>query len=177
MKFNNKIILYIFIIIISLNSTGCSSIKYINEMKSVKETQEKIPVPKNYLDNIVKKYIGPQGIQPNFGGKTFYDYKIIGSEKNKDTIKIYLYYTGQEYYIENNKLVEGTGGNSFATVTIKKENNNYRLINYEVPKSSVEEDNLKIFPKSIRKKAIKSTVPSSENIKKDADAYFKKFKN
>lgn len=173
MKFK-KMILYVFIIIISLNTTSCSFVQPINKIKSMKETQETTPIPKNYLDNIIKKYIGPEGIQPYFGGKTFYDYKIIDSEKNNNIIKIYLYYIGQEYYIENDELVEGTGGISLATVIIKKESNNYKLENYEVPKSPEEEENLKIFPKPIRKKALKTTKPSSNNVQKEAEAYFKK---
>ncbi|NFD42956.1 hypothetical protein EXN36_19100, partial [Clostridium botulinum] len=159
MKFK-KIILYIFIVIIPLSITGCS----INQITT--------PVPKNYLDNIVKKYVGPEGVQPSFGGKTFYDYKIIDSEKSKNIIKIYLYYIGQEYYIEDDKLVEGTGSASFATVTIKKENNNYKLVSYEVPKSPAQEDTVKIFPKSVRKKAIHANTPSLKNIEKEAETYF-----
>ncbi|EPY2273015.1 hypothetical protein ACXAUS_001871 [Clostridium sporogenes] len=174
-----KTFIYVFIMIMFLSITSCSFVqpKPINSTKSIKEIQATTPIPKDYLDNIVKKYVGPEGIQPYFGGKTFYDYKIIDSEKSNDIIKIYLHLIGQEYYIEDDKLVEGTGGEDFATVTIKKENNNYKLESYKVSKELEQEESLKIFPKSIRKKAIKENNISFENVQKEAETYFKKSKN
>ncbi|KEI77632.1 hypothetical protein G4W71_05395 [Clostridium botulinum] len=172
-----KTFIYVFLMIMSLNITSCSFVEPINPTKSIKEIQATTPILKSSLDNIVKKYVGPEGMQPYFGGKTFYDYKIIDSEKSDDIIKIYLDLIGQEYYIEDDKLVMGTGGAFFASVTMKKENNNYKLVSYEVPKSIETEESIKIFPKSIRKKALRTDTPSLKNIEKEAETYFKKTKN
>ncbi|WP_434282402.1 hypothetical protein [Clostridium botulinum] len=172
-----KTFIYVFLMIMSLNITSCSFVEPINPTKSIKEIQAITPIPKSSLDNIVKKYVGPEGMQPHFGGKTFYDYKIIDSEKSDDIIKIYLYLIGQEYYIEDDKLLEGTGGADYATVTIKKENNNYKLVSYEVSKLLEAEESVKIFPKSIRKKALRTNTPSFKNVEKEAKTYFKKTKN
>ncbi|BDB00532.1 hypothetical protein [Clostridium botulinum] len=172
-----KTFIYVFLMIMSLSITSCSFVQPINPTKSIKEIQATTPIPKDYLDNIVKKYVGPEGMKPNFGGKTFYDYKIIDSEKSDDIIKIYLCYIGQEYYIENDKLVMGTGGVDYATVTIKKENNNYKLVSYKVSKALETEESIKIFPKSIRKKALRANTPSLKNVQKEAETYFKKTYN
>ncbi|ABS42490.1 hypothetical protein [Clostridium botulinum] len=172
-----KTFIYVFLMIMSLSITSCSFVEPINSIKSIKEIQATTPIPKDYLDNIVKKYVGPEGMQPYFGGKTFYDYKIIDSEKSGDIIKIYLDLIGQEYYIEDDKLAMGTGGAFFASVTMKKENNNYKLVSYKVSKELETEESLKIFPKSIRKKALRTNTPSLKNVEKEAETYFKKTKN
>ncbi len=43
--------------IMSLSITSCSFVQPINSTKSIKEIQATTPIPKDYLDNIVKNML------------------------------------------------------------------------------------------------------------------------
>jgi hypothetical protein len=148
-------------------------------IKSQALKQETQPIPQATLDNIIKKYVEPISVKPSFEGKAFCDYKIIDSTKKDDMIHIYISLLGQEYYTKNNKLYEGTGGVFYAILTIKEQNNNYNFVNCNISRAEEEEDSLRIFPKSVRKKLGKSSERnyfnnfSSSKVRQKAEAYFK----
>lgn len=176
-----KIAIYFSLVIVCLNLTSCSFIEPVPKKSLDKITKEHVEhIPKEALDRIIKEHVEPISVKPSFGGKPFCDYKIIDSEKNDNTIKIYLWLMAQEYYVENDKLVEGTGGGFSAVLTIKQEDNNYKYVDCNISRAVETEESLKIFPKSIRKKANeKSTFEKSslDKIQKDAETYFKTTKN
>ncbi|MBV4446146.1 hypothetical protein KM799_05975 [Clostridium tyrobutyricum] len=169
--------MYFLILMIALMTSGCSLIK----SQTLKQATP--PIPQATLDNIIKKYVEPISVKPSFGGKAFCDYKIIDSTKKYNMIDIYISLLGQEYYIKNNKLYEGTGGVFYAVLTIKEQNNNYNFVNCNISRAEEEEDSLKIFPEAVRKKLGKSSERnyfnnfSSNKIRKKAEAYFKMVKN
>lgn len=134
------------------------------------------PIPKYTLDSIIKKNVEPTSIPLSFGGKAFCDYKVIASEKDNNMIKIYLSLRAQEYYVKNNKLFMGTGGDFYAILMVKQQNNNYKFVNCTISRADEPDDAVKIFPKSVRKKALKSPSfddSSSKKLQKDAETYFK----
>ncbi|WP_251861343.1 hypothetical protein [Clostridium sp. Marseille-Q2269] len=171
-----RTIKWIFLIIMSLGLIGCRFVKPINPSKALEE----YPIPKNSLDKIINEHVEPISVKPSFGGKPFCNYTIIGSDKNNNTIKIYLILLAQEYYIKDDKLVEGTGGEFDGILTIKQENNNYKFIDCNISQQIQTEESIKIFPKHIRKKALKIHMESSSSdssikkIEKKAETYFKK---
>jgi hypothetical protein len=169
MYFKKKSYMYIFPIILCL---GLISFLYVKSVKSDKS----VSIPKYTLDKIVKENIQPISLKPSFGGKIFCDYKIISSEKNNNKIELYLWILAQEYYINNNKLVKGTGGQFPAVLIIKKENNKYKFISCNISRAEETDESINIFPKSIRNKALqlsKIDTDSIKNIQKDAENYFK----
>ncbi len=152
-------------------------------IKSETLKQAASPIPQATLNNIIKKYVEPISVKPSFGGKAFCDYKIIDSVKKDDILHIYISLLGQEYYTKNNKLYEGTGGVFYAILTIKAQNNNYNFVNCNISRAEEEEDSLKIFPETVRKKLGKSSERdyfnnfSSNKVRQKAEIYFKMVKD
>ncbi|WP_190285326.1 hypothetical protein [Clostridium sp. JN-1] len=159
------------LIITLLAVIGCSSIQPASPKQ-----EAAAPIPKYTLDSIIKKNVEPTSIPLSFGGKAFCDYKVIDSEKDNSTIKIYLFLLAQEYYVKDNKLLMGTGGDFTAVLTVKQENNNYKFVNCNISRAEETDESLKIFPKSVRKKAAKDPGfddSSLKKLQKDAETYFK----
>lgn len=170
-----KIFICIFLFIISLTLTDCSIIKSTESIKPVKE----ILIPKHTLDKIIKENVEPICIPMSFGGKPFCTYKVIDLEKKDNTIKIYVWLLCEEFYVKNNKLIMGTGAEFPSVIVITKENNNYKFINCNISRIPSEEESLKIFPKSIRKKAIQESKLDDTLLNEptqNAKIYFKSVK-
>ena len=163
-----KISIYICFITMSLVFIGCTAIKPITS------NNEKY-ISKKALDKIVKENVEPISIKPNFGGNPFCVYEIIDSEKDKDIINVYIHLLGQEFYVENNNVIKGTGGVFPAIITIKKENEEYKFLNCNISRSEETEQALEIFPKAIRKKARHFYVSKSQlsEMQRNAENYFK----
>jgi hypothetical protein len=147
-----------------------SIILHLNSKKS------KVIIPISNLNSIFEKYVKPISINPSFGGKVFSDYKVIDSNKKDDLINVYISLFSQEYYVKNNKLYKGTGGNFYAIITVRQVYNSYKFINCNISRSEEEKESLKIFPKSIRKKVINREAYfndfSLDKIQKKAEEYF-----
>ena len=138
-------ILFLYILI-CINLISCTFIEKIHN---------DTVIPNNVFDNIIQKNVELESLKPNFGGKVFCDYMVIDSEKDDDTIKIYLNLYAQEYYLKNNELTKGTGSISPAVLTVKEENGEYLFLTCNISKEEETKDSIKNFPKKVQKKFLK----------------------
>lgn len=161
-----KLYIYVFLILLFLGFIGYFFIR----------PSQTLAISQPTLDKIIKENVQPISIKPCFGGTPFCDYKIISFEKNNNKIKLYLWILAQEYYIKNNSLLKGSGGEFSAIVTIKKEGNKFKFLNCNISREIETYRSLNIFPKSIRNKALRmsSMNESTEKIQKNAQTYFRK---
>ncbi len=74
----------------------------------------------------LEKRLGPR---PPYRGKRFFSYALLAPpEKTADgLIKAYLYVEDRVFYVDHGELIEGGGGNVPAVVTMKKEENGWRV--------------------------------------------------
>lgn len=142
-----KIFLTLVTILIFINLINCTGIKRIHE---------KPIISINILDNIIKENVEPTSLEPNFGGKIFCDYMIIDTEKNSDTLKIYLYLYIQEYYLKDGELELGTGEITPAVLTVKQQDDEYLFLDCSISHEAETNESIKNFPKKIQKKYLSS---------------------
>lgn len=173
--FIKKVFIYFSLIILTLTLTSCSMIHSIKPTNSIVKT----PVPQYVLDKIIKEKVEPISTPTSCGGRPFCVYKIISYEKTNNIIKVYLSLFAQEYYVKNNRLLSGSGGQSPAILILKKDNNNYKFVTCNISTAAGLQDSLQIFPQNIRKKVAEASEPDStllNYLKKKAANYFKSTK-
>lgn len=165
MKKAFRIFLYI---LICINLISCTAIKKIHEDPVI---------PNNIFDDIIEKNVELESLKPNFGGKVFCDYMVIDSEKDDDTIKIYLDLYSQEYYLKNNELTKGTGAIFLAVLTVKVENGEYLFLSCNISREEETKESIKNFPKKVQKKFLKAGGKfNGQSTKKNEDRALEYFK-
>lgn len=105
------------------------------------------------LEKIINKNIAPQILNSKENEVTFCDYKLISTEKDKDFIKVYLWIYAQNRLVKENKIIKGSSGEFAVELIIKKNNENFEFINYNMTKAINRDEAIKFFPEQIRKKA------------------------
>ena len=168
---------------ITLVLSSCQQLDKAESEVSTKVNQnterEIKPVIENYIQS--EKFIRDFFSSTSINGKIFCsDHFFSAEQKNKNTINAYLWLLCDEY---NSKLKTGSGTRVPIVTMLKKQENNYRVINHQYPGngSFYEQDLKKLFPADIREQIIKfnSEQPkiinnlNQENIRK-AEAYFNK---
>ncbi|MGB3757716.1 MAG: hypothetical protein WBA07_15280 [Rivularia sp. (in: cyanobacteria)] len=143
-------------------------------------TQREIKlVIENYIQT--EKFIKDFFSWTSINGKVFCSYHYLGADqKNKNTINAYLWLLCDEY---NSKLKTGSGTRVPIVTMLKKQVNNYQVIDHRYPGngSFYQQDIKKLFPADIRSQIFRfnSEQPkiinnlNRENIRK-AEAYFNK---
>ncbi|MEG2848426.1 MAG: hypothetical protein RR904_06665 [Bacilli bacterium] len=132
------------------------------------------------LENIIDNNVAPSILNEekiNDKEKTFCDFKVIDISKNNDNINVYLWILAQNFSVKNNKLIEGVGGEFPVILKLKEENNDFKFINYDISKALEESESIKIFPKSVRKKATENEILNESLIQNKANTYFGIFEN
>ena len=116
--------------ILALMLSGCSG------SLTLEETEE-VAVITEYLDNEI--------ISPNFGGKIFSSHHLLGT----GTDEIYLWAIIQEYYLDGQNLVLGTGLSAPHVLQIKSDE--FKITGHLVARdgSYYGEDIRGIFPQSL----------------------------
>jgi hypothetical protein len=168
-----KIFICSFFMLISLSLVSCSVIKPIKQDNDIKS----MPVSKDTLDDIIKEHVESISVEPLNGGKPFCDYIIIDSEKAGNKINIYLWILAQEYFMQDSKLMKGTGGEFSAILILEQNDNDYKFLDCNISRAIDEEQSLNIFPKNIREKAKENSTfgeSSLSKIERKAEVYFNK---
>ncbi|WP_294189350.1 hypothetical protein [uncultured Clostridium sp.] len=159
-----------FLIFICISLASCTIIR------SKEENKNNELIPNEKLDLIIKNNVEPISIETFNGGKAFCDYKIIGSNKDGNEIKMYMLILAQEYFKEASELKKGVGGNFTAVLTLEESNGEYKFINCDISKAIEQEESINIFPEDIREKAknITFSADSVNRIEERAREYFNK---
>ncbi len=107
------------------------------------------------------------------------DFKVLGTEKNGETITVYMWVLYHEYSEENGHIKEEAGAHTPTAITIKQKdsNNQYELVQYWVPGdgSDYADDIRDKFPWYLHGKALDSqryVKEQSENCDRKAQEYF-----
>jgi hypothetical protein len=127
-------------------------------------------------------YLEKNILKPSFGGVIYCNYEFLGEQHNSG-IHYYVWALCQEYYLKGGRISEGSGVSLPAALTLRRENDTYKVINHEIPedgsfyRGSIE----RIFPKNIRQNKMFSNDVNYHNqhiriledkIKKKAEFYF-----
>lgn len=132
---------------------------------------------------IVKTYLEKNILKPSFGGEIFCNFEFLGEENNSN-IHFYVWALCQEYYLKGSGIREGTGVSEPVALTLKRENDTYKVISHKEPEdgSFYPESIKRIFPKSVRQNKMFSNDVNYHNqhikileneIKKETEFYFK----
>lgn len=134
-----------------------------------------INIEEPQIYNSIKEYlINKNDIKSNNSKNTkiFISMEVsLLEEKNKDEIyNVYAWVKKANYYLENNELKEDSSYSSPYKFTIKKNNNNYYVIDYKTPRDGkyYKDDMNNIFPKSVRNK-MNNIYNDGTNIKLDLE--------
>lgn len=100
----------------------------------------------------IEKYLRDEVMDPNFGGKNFSAYEVLGSDQDKGEIYIWAFI--QEYYEEGNGIEEGTGMSVPMVLKLDQSQNSFKVLSHTLPRDGnyYAEDIKDLFPKKAEKK-------------------------
>jgi len=101
------------------------------------------------LANAITTYLDENLVAPNFGGKVFTAYEILGAKAEE----IYVWAYAQEFYKENNALEKGTGLSCPVVLTVdSQDEKEVNIIDHKVPRdgSFYSQDIKTLFPKKVQ---------------------------
>lgn len=84
---------------------------------------------KIHIENYINNHIGSRKI----GGDLFSVYEVLDTEEKGGLIKFYLWVRCSEFKNINGDIQEGTGVSLPMVISVKKQSNNYKIINHETP--------------------------------------------
>lgn len=146
-------------------------------------SQKRQAVDQGQLKEIIRDYLNRNVGYIGFGGKVFSAYQVLGKEEAGDTIKEYVWVLCQEYYLSNGQAKLGTGVMLPVALTIRRQENDYRVISHRAPRDGnlYLTDIREIFPKDVQgdlvaKDAVSYNQRSEQlqrEVEQEAKAYYK----
>jgi len=102
------------------------------QQESIRETpQQTSEVNRIISPEAIKDFLVEKVGVTAFGGKVFCAYQVMGIEQESQVIKIYLWAFLQEYLVEQQSLVEGTGTSEPIVIFVKMQNGKYEIFDYK----------------------------------------------
>jgi len=136
LRYINRLMVVVIMISTILTISGCS---HNTTLLTVTETENILIL--DYLDQKV--------FSPNFGGKVFSAYKLLGRE----TGKLYIWAIIQEYYKKDGILETGTGWSVPLVLNLAESGGNEKISSHISPRdgSLYSKDIEKLFPRNLQK--------------------------
>jgi len=126
-----KLLLLISAAILLIALCSCSGLYPGSPELPSEPTQTYLAVDQIIPSEVIKAFLTHKVGASAYGGTVFSAYQIMGTHKDIQSIKLYLWALVQEYYLNNAALTEGTATSEPVVLFIKMQAGSYQIFDFK----------------------------------------------